>query len=120
MKPWSACEAALAEAGRLVTAGDLAAAFSQLQRAHVLAQRDFGPHLRVHLRMLSVAWARRDGTEVRGQLLRIVLTPLGHLTGRLPRGNTGASSVSAFAPMAVSAELAQLLNDEHEGARPRS
>ena len=36
---------------------------------------------------------------------------LGHLMRRLPRGNTGASDVSAFAPMPVSAELEQLLND---------
>jgi hypothetical protein len=38
--------------------------------------------------------------------------PLGHLARRIARGNTGASDVSAFAPMAVSAEVEQLLSDK--------
>jgi hypothetical protein len=108
----AAYDAALTEASHLVVARDLAAAFLALEPAHVLGQRDFGPHLRVHLRMLRVAWAMDDGREVRGQLLRIVLTPLGHLTGRLPLGNTGASNVSAFAPMPISSELQELLDDQ--------
>jgi len=116
MKPLSprvaALDAALSEARRLIAAGELVRALVSLQRAHVLAQRDFGPHLAAHLRMLRVAWALRDGREVRGQLLRILLVPIGHLSGRLPRGNIGTSNVSAFAPMALSAELEQLLESE--------
>ena len=45
-------------------------------------------------------------------MLRIALVPIGHLSGRLPRGNIGTSNVSAFTPMAVSAELEQLLDIE--------
>ena len=107
-----AFDAALAEAGRRHRSGDFGTAFVLLERAHVLGQRDFGRHLRVHLAMMRVAWALGDRREMRGQLLRLVLTPLGHLTGRLPRGNTGASDVSAFAPMPVSPELEQLLADQ--------
>jgi hypothetical protein len=116
MKPisprWAAYDAALAESEHRLAAGHLAAALLSLRRAHVLGQSDFGAHLRVHLRMLRVAWALRDGREVRGQLLRIALVPIGHLSGRLPRGNIGTSNVSALAPMAVSAELEQLLESE--------
>ncbi len=108
----AAYDAALSEASRLVAAGDLATAYATLERAHVLGQRDFVPHLRVHLRMLRVAWDMGDSREVRGQLVRIVLTPIGHLTGRLPLGNTGAWNVSAFAPMPGSPELARLLDDK--------
>ena len=75
MKPISprvaAFEAALSEASRRVAASDLAAALSSLERARVLGQRDIGPHLRLHLRMLRVAWAMGDGREVRAQLMRI-------------------------------------------------
>jgi Protein of unknown function (DUF3703) len=110
-------EAALSEASQRVAAGDLAAALSSLERAHVLGQRDIGPHLRVHLRMLRVACAMGDGREARGQLLRILLTPIGHLTGRLPLGNTGASNVNAFEPMAIPPDLERLLQDEDVGAR---
>ena len=83
----------------------------------MLGQTDFGPHLRVHLGMLRVAWLLRDGRELRGQLMRLVLTPIGHLSGRLPLGNTGASNVSAFAPMAIPPDVEVLLRDEGNGAR---
>ena len=108
----AAFDAAMAESRQRVRSGDLGTAFVLLERAHVLGQRDFGRHLRVHLAMLRVAWTLNDKREVRGQILRLCLVPLGHLARRLPRGNTGASDVSAFAPMPVSAELEQLLNDK--------
>lgn len=108
----AAFDAAMAEAGQRHRSGEAGAAFVLLERAHVLGQRDFGRHLRVHFAMLRVAWALNDRREVRGQLLRIILTPLGHLTRRLPAGNTGASDVSAFVPMVVSPELQRLLDDK--------
>ena len=93
-------------------AGDAAAAFASLERAHVLGQREFGPHLRVHLRMLSIAMSMRDWREVRGQVLRIALVPIGHLLARLPRGNTGAANVSAFAPMTIPPDIERLLDNK--------
>jgi hypothetical protein len=87
------------------------AAWAQLELAHVLGQRDFGRHWRMHVTMLRAAWALRDGRELLGQLLRLSLVPLGHLFGRLPLGNTGRSNVSAFTPMDVPADLKRLLDD---------
>lgn len=104
--------AAIAEARHHLAAAQPMAAMTLLQRAHVLGQRDIGPHLRVHLLMLLAAWALRDGRELRGQLLRLVLTPIGHLSGRLPIGNTGTSDVSAFKPMALPPDVAQLLHED--------
>lgn len=108
----AAFDEAMAEATQRYRAGDLGTAFVLLERAHVLGQPDFGRHMRVHLAMLRVAWALNDWREVRGQVLRLSLVPIGHLIGRLPRGNTGASNVSAFKPMAVPPELEQLLGDK--------
>jgi hypothetical protein len=107
-----AFDAALASARRHLDAGAPRAAFAQLERAHVLGQSRFGPHLRVHLWMLRTAWALRDGREVWGQLLRIALVPLGHLSGSLPPGNTGGANVSAFRPMPVALELRLLLEED--------
>jgi hypothetical protein len=92
-------------------AGELRAAFALLERAHVLGQRRFGRHMAVHGRMLRLGWRLRDGREVRGQLLRLLLTPLGHLTGRLPTGNTGGANISAFAPLPIADDLRGLLDD---------
>lgn len=107
-----AYDAALSEARRFMAAANPAAAMPLLERAHVLGQREMGSHLRVHLLMLSAAWVLRDGRELRGQLLRLALTPIGHLSGRLPMGNTGASNVSPFEPMALPPDLEPLLRDE--------
>lgn len=104
-----AFDAAMAEAAQRYRSGEPGVAFVLLERAHVLGQRDFWRHLRVHLAMLRVASTLNDKREVRGQVFRICLTPWGHIARRLPRGNTGASDVSAFAPMPVSPELEQLL-----------
>ena len=116
MRPMSpralAYDAAVSEAQRLMAASNPAAAITLLERAHVLGQREIGRHLRVHLLMLRAAWVLRDSRELRGQLLRLALTPIGHLSGRLPLGNTGASNVSPFEPIALPPDLERLLRDE--------
>ena len=107
----AAFDAAMVEARHHLSTAQPMVAILLLQRAHVLGQRDIGLHLRVHLLMLRAAWALRDGREVCGQLLRLVLLPIGHLSGRLPQGNIGTSDVSAFEPMALPPDLANLLHD---------
>lgn len=106
-----AFEAAMTEAGRYLAAGNTQSAFEALERAHVLGQFDFRPHLRVHWQMLRIGWRRGDRREVLGQLMRIALVPVGHLLGRLPVGNAGGADVSAFEPMDIPPELRRLLTD---------
>jgi hypothetical protein len=86
-----------------------------LAAAHVVGQPRFTLHLHSHLTMLVLALRTRDWAEARGQLLRLLLVPIGHALSRLPAGNTGRANVSAFRPMAVSAELRALI----EGAQRR-
>jgi hypothetical protein len=90
-------------------AGDRAAEWHHLERAHILSQPLAGPHLRTHAAMLGAAGRRRDGREVAGQLLRLVLAVPGSLTGRYPVGNTGGADVSAFRPMPIPEDLRALL-----------
>ena len=68
-----AFEAAMAEAARHTAVGDAKSAFAALERAHVLGQLDFVPHLRVHWQMLRAGWAASDRREVTGQLMRIAV-----------------------------------------------
>lgn len=110
----AAYDAAMAAARESLARFDSGQALAHLERAHVLGQRDFGRHWRVHMSMLKIAWEATDGRELRGQLLRLALTPIGHLTRRLPEGNTGRSNVSAFATMAVPADLQRLLNTQDD------
>ncbi len=76
-----------------------------LELAHVLGQEAFRLHFRVHLAMLGLALRQGDLPEMRAQVARLALTPVGHLTGRLPRFNAGSGRVSAFAPMDWPPEL---------------
>lgn len=91
-------------------AGDDTAAWHALERAHIIAQPFLMPHLASHWNMLGFALHLRDGREAAGQLFRLVLVPLGSLTGRLPTGNTGRARVSAFRPMPMPADLAERLS----------
>lgn len=90
--------------------GDRHDAWRQLEDAHVLSQPWVRPHLRVHAKMLHLAWRERDGREVLGQISRIVLAGPGSATGRYPAGNTGRSRVSAFEPMPIRSDLATILD----------
>jgi Protein of unknown function (DUF3703) len=90
--------------------GDAAQRWQLLEAAHVVGQTRFGPHLRTHALMLGQAWRTRDGRELIGQLFRLLLVPLGHVFGRLPLGNPGRANISAFQPMPVRADLAQLID----------
>ena len=87
---------------------DFETAFRHLERAHVLAQRITGRHTFIHWRMLLAGLRRRDLREAIGQVPRIVASIL---FSRLwvPRGNSGRSRVSAFAPMPVPADLRHLV-----------
>jgi hypothetical protein len=102
-------EMALAAQAR--AGGDLARAFAHLERAHVLSQRATWRHVRSHLAMLAIGWARRDAREVLGQLARL---PAAALFSRIwiPVGNTGGANVPAMRRMPVPDDLRALLGDD--------
>ena len=89
--------------------GDAPGEWHHLERAHILSQPLAGRHVRTHGAMLAASVRRRDGREMAGQLLRLVLAVPGSVSGRYPVGNTGGADVSAFSPMAVPDDLRPLL-----------
>ena len=92
--------------------GEIDAAWWALERAHILSQPDLPLHLRVHRTMLGYALRLGDLREVAGQTLRLLLAPIGSLTGRIPVGNTGRSNVSAFEAMPIPADLRAAIDAE--------
>lgn len=84
--------------------------WAALEAAHILGQERFWLHLRSHGHMLALAAHERDMRETAGQLFRLLLVPLGHLSGRLPLGNPGRATVSAFAPMPLRPELVEIVS----------
>lgn len=104
----------LANHARARDVGDVASAWRALERAHIVSQPRLRPHMRVHLTMLAFAIRLRQPGEIAGQLARLALAPLGSITGRIPRGNTGRADVSAFRPMSIPPELAIRMENEAE------
>lgn len=90
--------------------GDVRLAWHHLERAHILAQMNLGPHCVSHWRMFAFAVRLHEWREAAGQLLRLALAPLGNLTGRLPIGNTGRSTMSAFTAMDIPPDLRAILD----------
>lgn len=90
--------------------GDVRLTWHHLGRAHILAQMNFGSHCVSHWRMFAFALRLRDWPEAAGQLLRLALAPLGNLTGRLPIGNTGRSTVGVFTAMDIPPDLRAIID----------
>jgi len=86
------------------------AAWFHLERAHILGQQHFISHMQSHWQMLKLAADQTNWTEIRGQLLRLLLTPIGHLAGRLPTGNPGSSRYPALQALPVPDDLQALLS----------
>lgn len=86
---------------KTASAAEPDARWAWLEAAHVVGQPNFGLHWQSHTAMLRFALRQRDLREAAGQLLRLALVPLGHFLQRLPAGNNGRATVSAFAPMPV-------------------
>jgi hypothetical protein len=105
----AAWEAERAGARRAREQGDDAGEWRHLERAHILSQPMAGPHLRTHLAMLRAGIRRRDGREIVGQALRLVVAAPGTWTGKYPVGNTGGADVSAVAAMPIPEDLRALL-----------
>ncbi|MBY0419121.1 MAG: DUF3703 domain-containing protein [Pararheinheimera sp.] len=89
-------------------------AWSHLERAHILGQQQFILHMQSHWLMLKLAAEQSDWAEIRGQVLRLLLTPVGHLTGRLPIGNPGSSRYPVLQPLPVPDDLQPLLSGTRE------
>ena len=90
-------------------AGDSAGEWRHLERAHILSQPNIRLHVATHVAMLAAALRQRNRAEIVGQVARLLLAAPGSATGKYPRGNTGGANVSAFRPMAVPADLAEVL-----------
>lgn len=105
-----AFENEMALARDLYRAGQYREAFTRLERAHVLGQCYAWPHTVNHWWMLKTGVKLRDVREVLGQLPRTAFGGLGSLLGRVPLGNTGGANVGIFTPMAIPADLAEILD----------
>lgn len=105
----NAIEHEFGNAKRRSAADDVRAAFSHLERAHVLGQLNTAMHVRAHWAMLKFGWPSRDRREIAGQLTRLTGAALFTWLW-VPEGNTGGANVGAFEKMPIPPELRQLID----------
>lgn len=89
---------------------DYSLCFHHLERAHILGQRDYIPHIASHYWMLKVGIRQQNMREIFGQILRIIGSA-GSLIGVIPIGNTGGSNVSPVKPMPIPDDLAHFFDE---------
>lgn len=110
LKLKTAFESEMFKAKALYANQELEQSFYHLERAHILVQRNYIPHVNTHWWMLKVGWRRADVREVIGQLIRIVGSA-GSIIGAVPIGNTGGANVSPTKPMPIPDDLIHYFNE---------
>jgi len=83
---------------------DYTKCFHHLERAHILGQRNYLPHVVSHYWMYKVAVKKRDVREALGQVSRMIMS-VASLIGTIPIGNTGRARISPIKPMPMPADL---------------
>lgn len=90
--------------------GDHDRSFLHLGRAHIISQNSTLWHLYIHWLMFWYAFSRRDSFEIRGQILRLLVTVPGHMLGKVPKGNIGWSTVSLTEEMKLPPDIENLFH----------
>lgn len=99
----------IASATQAQNSGDYYSAFAHLENAHVLGQESTYWHVKVHYLMLLWGIKQNNGTEIIGQLFRLIAAALLTAMNGVPSGNTGGSNVSPIKTMPIKPELAAII-----------
>jgi hypothetical protein len=89
--------------------GDIEQSWIYLQRIHIVSQSILVDHLKSHLNMLFYAVKTGDIKEIFGQVLRLMLAPIGNFLRRIPAGNRGTSDVSPFLRETIPNDLKEFI-----------
>ncbi len=93
-----------------IKAGNFEAAWTALQRAHILGQTYPLPHAIAHWEMLKLAWRQRDAKEIAGQFIPTVFAvPLTFLFGRKRSLRAGKVNIDN-SDKSIPEDLLQILN----------
>lgn len=80
--------------------------YVHLERAHILGQRNYIPHVISHYWMYKVGIKQGDIREVSGQIVRMIMSVFS-LINLVPLGNTGRARISPIKPMQIPEDLAE-------------
>ena len=78
--------------------------YVHFERAHILGQRHFIPHVKSHYWMLKVGRRQGDVRETLGQAVRMVMSVFS-LINTVPLGNTGRARINPLKAMPIPDDL---------------
>ncbi len=84
---------------------NLQAAWSHLERAHIIGQKYPFAHSYVHWKMLQFGVRIKSGKEILGQIPRLIFGGVKSFVGTVPVGNPGGANVSPVKPFPIDEEL---------------
>lgn len=87
---------------------DLAEAWHQLERAHVIGQAYPYQHSLVHWKMLVFGCKIKSTKEILGQIPRLLVGGMKSFVGTIPVGNTGGANVPPMRSMPIQEEIKQI------------
>ena len=90
----------------LFASEDYQQCYSHLERAHILGQINYLPHVQSHYWMYKVGVKTGDVREALGQVTRMIMS-IFSIINLVPLGNTGRARISPIKPMPIPADLAQ-------------
>jgi len=90
------------------TSGNLAKAWSHLERAHIIGQKYPAAHTYVHWEMLKFGLRIKSGKEVIGQIPRLLFGGVKSFVGKIPVGNPGGANVPPLQPFPINQELQEI------------
>lgn len=84
---------------------DLAEAWRQLERSHVIGQAYPYQHSLVHWKMLVFGCKIKSVKEILGQIPRLLVGGVKSFVGTIPVGNTGGTNVPPMRSMPIQEEI---------------
>lgn len=100
----------LARAKAATAEQDIEAAWTALQRAHLLGQRNAIAHTVAHWHMLTLAWQQQDFKEIKGQIMPTLLAfPLTFLFGQLRELRGGKANPNHADNGSIPEDIQQIL-----------
>ncbi|MFB2896251.1 DUF3703 domain-containing protein [Aerosakkonemataceae cyanobacterium BLCC-F50] len=103
--------AELCRAKIAIAQSDFPTAWTALQRAHILGQRDATSHLIVHWNMLKLAWKQQDFREIVGQIMPTILAvPLTLFMGKFRSFRGGKANIDESEKMSIPEDIQQILD----------
>jgi hypothetical protein len=98
-------QAELQKYAKEFVAGDLAAAWNHLERAHIIGQKYPFAHTLVHWKMLRFGFKVKSLKEIFGQIPRLLFGGIKSFIGEIPEGNPGGANVPPLKSFPIEKDL---------------